>query len=99
MRTLFVAALALMVSACAQPILDRDIQLEADVACRAIGASLLALAPHRQELPESVEATVQRIRVESDPLCTGENPPRTMEVANQLTRLAFDLITVEREID
>lgn len=93
-----VAALATTLVACQNgDFVNRDIQLEADVACRAIGASLATLAPHRADLPESVETTVERIRVESDPLCTGANPPRTMDVANRLTRLAFDLIAIERK--
>lgn len=97
MKAILVATV-LVLSACTTPIAERDIQLEADVACRAIGASLGALAPHRQSLGEDVEAVVQRIRVESDPLCTGANPPRTMEVANRLTALAFDLMTVEKGV-
>ena len=95
MKAILVAT-ALVLGACTTPIAERDIQLEADVACRAIGASLGALAPHRKSLGDDVEAVVQRIRVESDPLCTGDNPPRTMQVANRLTALAFDLMTVEK---
>ena len=77
---------------------ELDIQREADVACRAIGASLGVLAPHRQELPESVEATVQRIRTESDALCTGPNPPRTTDVVNQLIQSAYTLMRIEGEV-
>lgn len=94
-----VVALPMLVAACAPSLAERDIQLAADVACRAIGASLGALAPHRQSLSDEVEAMVQRVRVESDPLCTGTNPPRTRDVTNQLIRLAFNLMTVEKEIN
>ena len=99
MRAFFLAAAAaFLLSACAN-LADRDIQREADTACRSIGALLEVLAPYRQDMPETAEATVQRIRVESDPLCTGDNPPRSDEVATRLSLMVLDLVSVQGEVN
>lgn len=76
---------------------DRDFQREADVACRAIGGTLAALAPYRADMPAKVEASVEAVRVQSAPLCSGDNPPRTVDIAQDLQRMAISLLAVERE--
>lgn len=98
MRALCVLALALLLAGCETNILARDFQREADVSCRAIGASLAALAPHRQRLPDVVEATVQTIREEAEPLCTAPDAPKGADVADRLVQMAYNLLTVEKEI-
>lgn len=95
------AVAALMLAGCAggaKQIADRDLQREADVACRAIGASLEALAPFRADLSEGVEATVNRIAVEAEPFCTGPNPPRTSAIIGRLFTMSASLIGIEGEI-
>lgn len=77
---------------------ERSFAMEADVACRAIGASLATLAPHRKTLPEGVEQNVERVRQRAEPLCYAPNPPRGADVARELTTLAFDLLSTERQL-
>lgn len=94
MKKLILAAALLALAACAN--LNNNPQLTADVSCRAIGASLEALAPLRASLPVSVVSRIQGVRERSEPLCTAASPPANIAAATSLGVMAAELITIEK---
>jgi hypothetical protein len=86
-------ALAAIVAGCAS-----NPQATADVSCRAIGASLAALAPFRADMPDAAEDRVQRFRERSEPLCAPGTPaPTDAATVGALAAMAFELVTLEKE--